>query len=193
MHSLAKAPVLTTDRLVLRAPERQDLPAFTRFMTSAPSMKAQNEIVSEDQAWFGFLIGVGHWHWHGFGFFTVVEQATGHPVGRVGLLKHSNWPEIELAWHLFEGTEGQGFATEAARAVKAWAFGDLGLKQLHSYIDMHNTRSQAVAKRLGAATDGTSAPHEPEAEVWVHSEKQVRSRKIGVRATACGMCPAAVR
>lgn len=169
MQHLTSAPKLTTERLILRGPEQSDLPAFTRFMTSSPSMEAQGETVSAEQAWFGFLTGIGHWQWHGFGFFTVVEKHTGHPVGRVGLLKHSNWPDVELAWHLFEGAEGKGFATEAAIAVRTWARDSLGRDQLHSYIDRTNTRSQAVAKRLNATTDGTRAPHEPEAEVWVHS------------------------
>ena len=85
MQNLSTAPMLMTRRLILRGPERDDLPAFTRFMTSAPSLKAQEETVTEEQARFWFLTGIGHWHWHGFGFFTVVEQQTGHPVGRVGL------------------------------------------------------------------------------------------------------------
>ncbi|AUQ49015.1 putative N-acetyltransferase [Phaeobacter inhibens] len=169
MTTLTTAPRLTTSRLVLRGPEREDLPAFTRFMTSAPSMIAQGEAITADQAWFGFLSGVGHWHWHGFGFFMVTLRESGQPVGRVGLIKHSNWPEIELAWHLFEGAEGQGFATEAAIAVRTWASEDLGLERLYSYIDHDNIRSQAVARRLGAATDGTRAPHEPQAEIWVHA------------------------
>ncbi|GAB5448599.1 GNAT family N-acetyltransferase [Gymnodinialimonas sp.] len=169
MQDLSNAPTLTTERLILRGPQRDDLEAFTRFMTSAPSMIAQGETITAEQAWFGFLVGIGHWQWHGFGFFTVVERRTGLPVGRVGLLKHSDWPSEELAWHLFEGAEGKGLATEAARAVKAWAFEALGLDQLHSYIDVTNTKSQAVARRLGAATDGTRASHEPEAEVWVHA------------------------
>ena len=168
MRNLSTAPLLTTERLVLRGPERSDLPAFTRFMTSAPSMAAQGETVTAQQAWFGYLAGIGHWHWHGFGFFTVALRQTGHPVGRVGLIKHAGWPEVELAWHLFDGAEGKGFATEAALTVKRWAHEDLGLERLESYIDRRNTRSQAVAKRLGAVTDGTRAPHEPEAEVWVH-------------------------
>jgi RimJ/RimL family protein N-acetyltransferase len=171
MKNLTTAPVLTTKQLVLRGPERDDLPAFTRFMTSAPSLKSQGETISAEQAWFRFLGGIGHWHWHGFGFFTVTLQQTGEPVGRVGLIKHEGWPNIELAWHLFEGAEGKGFATEAAQAVKNWASDDLRLDRLCSYIDIANIRSQAVAKRLGAVTDGTRAPHEPEAEVWVHPMK----------------------
>jgi RimJ/RimL family protein N-acetyltransferase len=169
MKNLSTAPMLTTERLVLRGPERDDLMAFTRFMTSAPSMEAQGETVTAEQAWFGFLTGIGHWHWHGFGFFTVVEQQTNLPIGRVGLIKHSNWPNVELAWHLFEGAEGKGFATEAAMAVKKWACEELGLGTLYSYIARENMRSQAVAKRLRAVKDGTRAAHEPEAEVWVHS------------------------
>lgn len=169
MQDLSTAPILTTERLVLRGPERGDLAAFTRFMTSAPSMVAQGETITAEQAWFGFLGGIGHWHWHGFGFFIVTQQETGHPIGRVGLIKHSNWPDIELAWHLFEGAEGMGYATEAAFAVKKWARDDLRLERLHSYINVENRRSQAVARRLGAVSDGTRASHEPEAEVWVHS------------------------
>jgi len=169
MNSITTAPVLTSERLILRGPKRDDLPAFTRFVTSAPSIVAQGEAGTAEQAWFGFLTGVGHWHWHGFGFFTVVEKKTGEPIGRVGLIKHSDWPEIELAWHLFEGAEGKGFATEAANTVKKWAVEDLGLTKLQSYIDRENKRSQAVARKLGATTDGTRAPHEPEAEIWVHS------------------------
>jgi len=172
MNKLSAAPVLTTERLILRGPEREDLPAFTRFMTSAPSLEAQGETVTAEQAWFGFLTGIGHWQWHGFGFFTLVEKQTGQPVGRVGLIRHSNWPEVELAWHLFEEGEGKGFATEAAIAVRTWAGAALGLDRLYSYIDRKNLRSQAVAKRLGARTEGTRAPHEPEAEVWVHAMAQ---------------------
>ena len=88
--ALTSAPVLETERLILRS----DLPELTRFMTSSPRMHAQGETVSKEQAWFGFLTGVGHWQWHGFGFFTLVEHGQSHPVGRVGLLKHSNWPEL---------------------------------------------------------------------------------------------------
>ncbi|KNG94165.1 GNAT family N-acetyltransferase [Pseudaestuariivita atlantica] len=167
---LTDAPVLTTDRLVLRGPEKGDLAPFTRFMTSAPSLAAQGETVSAPEAWFGFLAGIGHWRWHGFGFFVLVERAIGAPVGRVGLLRHEGWPDIELAWHLFEGAEGRGYATEAGVAVRSWAFDVLTLDHLHSYIDVDNARSRAVARRLGATTDGSRAPHEPEAEIWVHAK-----------------------
>ncbi len=165
---LTSAPILETERLTLRGPLQSDLPEYTRFMTSSPAMRAQGETVSKEQAWFGFLIGVGHWQWHGFGFFTLVEHGQSHPIGRVGLLKHSNWPDVELAWHLFEGAEGKGYATEAGLAVRRWAYQSHGFNQLVSYIDYRNHPSQAVTKRLGAQRNGMRAEHEPDAEVWVH-------------------------
>jgi len=154
--------------LILRGPLQSDLSELTRFMTSSPRMVAQGEASSKEQAWFGFLIGVGHWQWHGFGFFTLTERGRNLPIGRVGLLKHSNWPQVELAWHLFEGAEGNGYATEAGQAVRRWAYEAHGFNQLVSYIDCSNHRSQAVAKRLGAETDGARAGHDPESEVWTH-------------------------
>jgi RimJ/RimL family protein N-acetyltransferase len=166
--ALTQAPVLKTERLQLRGPLKSDLPEFTRFMTSSPALEAQGETISAEQAWFGFMTGIGHWQWHGFGFFTLALHGSEHPLGRVGLLKHSDWPQVELAWHLFEGAEGHGYATEAAQAVRLWAAEHLGIRQLVSYIDVENHRSQAVAHRLGAQTDGSRAPHEPEAEIWTH-------------------------
>lgn len=167
-QSLTCAPTLETERLILRGPQKADLPEFTRFMTSSPRMKALGQTVSKDQAWFGFLTGIGHWQWHGFGFFILALHGETNPIGRVGLLKHSNWPQVELAWHLFDGAEGQGYATEAAKAVRSWASRSHGLNQLVSYIHHENHRSQAVARRLGAQADGTRAEHEPEAEIWTH-------------------------
>ena len=72
MEHLTTAPTLTTQRLLLRGPERGNLSAFTGFMTSAPSLAALGETVTAEQAWFAFLTGIGHWQWHGFGFFTAV-------------------------------------------------------------------------------------------------------------------------
>ncbi|QXT41364.1 GNAT family N-acetyltransferase [Gymnodinialimonas ceratoperidinii] len=166
--ALTPAPELASERLILRGPRREDLSEFTRFVTSAPSMIAQGEAGTAADAWYAFLAGIGHWQWHGFGFFILEERATGRSVGRVGLLKHVSWPETELAWHLYEGAEGKGYATEAGRVVRDWAAAHLGVAQLYSFIDVNNTRSQAVARRLQATTDGTRAAHDPEAEVWVH-------------------------
>ena len=151
---LTNAPTLRTSRLTLRGPVKDDLAPFTAWVTTSDRMAHLGGTVSADGAWRGFIAGVGHWHWHGFGFFMVTETATGRVLGRCGLLRHSGWPETELAWHLFDGAEGRGYAYEAAVAVRHWAGETLGLGPLASFIAPANTRSRALAKRLGAVEEG---------------------------------------
>jgi RimJ/RimL family protein N-acetyltransferase len=169
--ALTYAPRLETDRLILRGPDRADLAPFTAFLIESPRMKAQGEQASVSEAWYAFMTGIGHWHWHGFGFFTVtLKDKAATAVGRAGILKHVDWPQQELAWHLFDGAEGKGFATEAASAVRLWARESLGLAPLVSYIHRDNLKSQRVAQRLGATSQGIAPSHEPEAEIWHHPE-----------------------
>jgi RimJ/RimL family protein N-acetyltransferase len=58
---------------------------------------------------------------------------------------------------LYDGHEGQGYATEAARALRDWAFDEAGLPTLVSYMDRENHASAAVARRLGAVPDPEAA------------------------------------
>ena len=71
-----------------------------------------------------------------------------YPVGR---------PETEIGWVLFDGHEGKGFATEAARATLVFARDTLGWTEIVSYIAPENQASVRVAERLGATLD-TAAP-----------------------------------
>ncbi len=54
--------------------------------------------------------------------------------------------------------EGNGIATEAARACVAHAYDTLGWDTVVSYIDPDNARSIALAERLGATLDTQATP-----------------------------------
>lgn len=147
---MTPAPTLTTARLALRGPQKSDLAAFTAWVTRSERMAAVGGPGTARDAWRGFIAGIGHWHWHGYGFFTVTERTSGIAVGRVGIINHIEWPQPELAWHMFDGFEGRSYAFEAACAVRDWAGRALGLEPLVSLIAPDNTRSLALATRLGA-------------------------------------------
>ena len=150
---MTPAPTLTTARLVLRGPEKRDLAAFTAWITRSERMEAVGGKGTERDAWRGFIAGIGHWQWHGYGFFTVTEKASGVAAGRVGIINHIEWPQPELAWHMFDGFEGKSYAFEAACAVREWAGQSLGLERLISLIAPDNLRSMRLASRLGAMED----------------------------------------
>lgn len=147
---MTPAPTLTTRNLTLRGPEKADLAPFTQLVTASPRMAALGGNGTEMDAWRGFVSGIGHWHWHGYGFFIVCDRATGTALGRVGILNHVAWPQPELAWHVFDGAEGRSIAYEGAVAVRDWYGKTHDATPLISLIAAENTRSRALATRLGA-------------------------------------------
>ncbi len=147
MNLFAPIPAIRTGRLVLRAPAEADFPAVAAFMASDRSRFIGGPM-DADMAWRGLLGVIGHWAIRGYGFFSV-DTHGGDFVGRVGVICHHGWPEPELAWQVFAGGEGKGYAAEAATAARDHAAG-LGLGPLMSMIDPDNGRSRALAERLGA-------------------------------------------
>jgi RimJ/RimL family protein N-acetyltransferase len=102
------------------------------------------------------------WELDGFGHFMVVRQDTGDVVGRVGLLVWDprTWQhgtrseigdeaEIEVGWGFERAAWGQGYATEAALAVRDWALREVELRRLISLIHPENARSIRVAEKIG--------------------------------------------
>ncbi len=65
--------------------------------------------------------------------------------------------ERELGWLLWQAYEGNGYATEAAKAARQFAFEKLGWERLVSYIHKDNVQSIRLAKRLGARFDGDAS------------------------------------
>ena len=94
---------------------------------------------------------------------------TGEIVGNVGLWNPEGWPEPEIGWDLFEGAEGKGYATEAARAARAYAYDVLGWTTVISLVKPANEASARVAARMGAFLD-SEFTHERwgHMQVWRH-------------------------
>ncbi len=52
--------------------------------------------------------------------------------------------------------------------MRKWAFEELGLKTLVSYIDPKNERSRKLAERMGAVIDPDAERHDPVDLVYRH-------------------------
>ncbi len=148
----AAIPTVRTDRLVLRAPQPKDFEAFAEFR-AGPRMTHLGGPFDRTQAFIQFCALYGHWDMRGYGRWIAADKNTDAALGVVGLFFPEDWPERELAWSLFEGAEGKGYATEAALAARDHAFQTLGWDRLVSYIAVENARSIALAERLGAVQE----------------------------------------
>jgi len=160
-------PVLTTDRLVLRAPVCEDIPAFTAFYTSPRSHIVGGPLDARG-AYRAMLAGFGAWALRGYGLWHIAERASDRFLGWTGVIFAPGWAEPELGWTLMAEAEGKGIAFEAATAARDHAARALGIDRMISYIAPHNARSQALARRLGARheADGTLLGHD--VQIWRH-------------------------
>lgn len=95
-------------------------------------------------------------------------RETGECVGQVGINHGPLFPEKELGWLVYGTHEGHGYALEAARAVRGWAFAVLKLPTLVSYVDQDNARSRALAEKLGARLDPDAPRQDKEDLVYRH-------------------------
>ncbi|MCA0922130.1 GNAT family N-acetyltransferase [Pseudooceanicola nanhaiensis] len=161
-------PTLTTERLTLRAPALSDFDTLTAFYASDRSKFVGGPMTAE-LTWRQLATEIGHWQLRGFGRWIVDETASGRTIGMVGLWCPEGFPEPEVGWDLFEGSEGKGYATEAGAAARAYAYGEVGLTTLISLVKPANTPSARVCARLGAWHD-SDFTHERwgALQVWRH-------------------------
>ena len=144
-------PRLETARLVLRAPRLDDIDAWHEVL-QGPAAPWLGGPFTRDQSFAEFATSVGLWLLRGHGLWTV-EAKAGQTLGFVLLGFEPGDHEPELGFLFRPEAEGQGYATEAARALLAHAFGTLGWYSVVSYIAPGNARSIRLAERLGARRD----------------------------------------
>jgi RimJ/RimL family protein N-acetyltransferase len=85
-----------------------------------------------------------------FGLFVLVRREDGRAIGGMGF--HGAPDEdgrVEIGYDLVEGARGQGYATEALRALSQWALARDDVRTLFATVDRDNTASQGVVTRAG--------------------------------------------
>jgi RimJ/RimL family protein N-acetyltransferase len=89
----------------------------------------------------------------GFGFLAIRRRTEGDLIGYCGLLVgHGSLAELEIAYELVPRVHGQGYATEAARAVVDAAF-TTGRRRVCSTVRVWNAASLRVLDKLGFRAD----------------------------------------
>jgi len=155
---------LETARLLLRQPNEDDADAFAEAATDPEVMRyiGDGGIGSREGSLNAIRRYRRFWEQDGFGTFVLERHHDGIVIGRTGLQawNPADWctgaraeigstAEIEIGWILARLYWGQGYATEAALAVRDWAFCELGCQRLISLIHPKNRASVHVAQKIG--------------------------------------------
>jgi RimJ/RimL family protein N-acetyltransferase len=149
-------PVLTTDRLLLRDVVEADLaelhavrsdPEVARFIDFAP------ETLELTRVWLEGVLAHGRRRPRGGYNLAVVQRATGRVIGWVGFGESSRYPagsgEHGVGYMLARAHWGQGYATEALRAVIAHSFAALGARRVSAWCWAENRASARVMEKAG--------------------------------------------
>lgn len=146
---------IETARLVLRPLRTEDLDAVhryaadaavTRYMLWGPNTLAETaefveraavEMEREIPACFEFGI-----------------HLDGRLIGGIGFYPDDRRETAEIGWISLPEVWGRGYMTEAAAAVRDFAFGTVGLKRLTAHCDTRNIGSWRVMEKIGMTRQG---------------------------------------
>lgn len=147
----------STSRLVLRRWCEQDRAPFAALNADPLVMEHFPDLLTRDQSDEMMDRCVEQIRCDGYGLWAVEVRTSGEFIGFVGLANPS-WdasftPCTEVGWRLARSAWGYGYATEAAKAALATAFGPVGLDEVVSFTTIRNLRSQKVMKRIGMTRD----------------------------------------
>lgn len=165
----ASIPVLETERLMLRAPQMQDVSLWTQInQTGDPAFLGGPH--TEADCYADFCVYMAGWMLHGHGLWSVERKDTRALIGFITFGLEWGDQEPELGYLFDASAQGNGYASEAVRAARDFALGIYGQGGVVSYISADNTRSQKLAQKLGATRDKTAetALGHPEEQVWRH-------------------------
>jgi ribosomal-protein-alanine N-acetyltransferase len=155
--SRASAPdfgevALETERLVLRRITGADHEALYEFHRNPNVQRFLGTLLPRDE----HMATVpprweAHYREHGFGLWAAVRKEDGRVIGRVGPIVQEVEGErqVEVGYMLGEEFWGRGYAIEAARASRDWAFRNLDAPHVISLINPLNAPSIRVAERNG--------------------------------------------
>jgi ribosomal-protein-alanine N-acetyltransferase len=151
---------LVTRRLVLREYERDDFEAVHRFASDPEAVAFVTWGPNTEDETRGFLDG-----WLAeraevprTGYTLALTTPGGRPFGSVGLYRDGPH-HAELGFAVSRERWGQGYATEAARAILDFGFADLGLRRIYATCRPENVGSSRVLEKIGMSREGRLRDH----------------------------------
>lgn len=151
------ATILTTNRLRLRHAELRDAPAMLLLVNEPEFLQniGDKQVRDLQQAeWYLQNGAIASYQQHGFGLYLVERLADGATLGLCGLVQRDYLQYPDVGYALFREFSGQGYISEAALAVVAYARDVLGLQTLCGIVAPDNLASKRILEKTGMRPAG---------------------------------------
>lgn len=145
---------LETARLTLRELTLDDASALCTVLGDAETMLWYPRALTPSEVDDGILRQIGRYP-SGTGLLGIVLNESGELIGDCGLVWQDvdGPPELEIGYHVHRVWQNRGLATEAARAVRDYAFANVDCDHVISLIRPENLPSRRVAEKNGLTLD----------------------------------------
>ena len=142
---------ITTDRLFLREMNPDDFQALFRVLGDTETMRHYPYTFDEQRVRDWIERNMNRYQKDGFGLWAVCLKDTGDMIGDCGLTLQNINGEIlpEIGFHIRRDCQRKGYAKEAAKAVRNWAFRNTDYTALYSYCKYTNEPSFRTAESIG--------------------------------------------
>ena len=153
--------ILATERLYLRQLQQSDRPSLSKILQDEATMYAYEGVFTDLEVQNWLEKQLENYRRDGFGLWAVVLKTTDEMIGQCGLTwQDCNGQQVLEVGYLFQRAYWhKGYAIEAAKACKQYAFDKLQAQEVFSIIRDTNRASQKVAERNAMSRRGTLVKH----------------------------------
>ncbi|MFJ9417139.1 GNAT family N-acetyltransferase [Streptomyces sp. NPDC101227] len=148
---------LTTDRLVLRPWSTDEL---TAVVSDAHLTHWAQDFPAEGDRVIAQILTEAPEGLNAYGHRQVIERSSGSVIGSIGLFWPPNDGSLELGYGIVASRRGRGYASEAGRALVAFALTAPGVHTVYANVELSNPASVRVLEKAGLrrwSDDATTA------------------------------------
>ena len=150
-------PLLRTDRLLLRPFAASDTDAIYALQSNARVLRYWDSPPwTERSRAEAFIASSRKMEEDGSGArFAIESLADATFIGWCSMFRwNPTYRSLGIGYCFDEPAWGQGYATEAVRAMLQWAYGALDLNRVEAELDTRNAASRRVLEKLGFELEG---------------------------------------
>lgn len=143
--------IIETERLFLREMKESDFDALYKVLADSDIMQHHPYTFDENRVINWIQRNIERYRIFGFGLWAVCLKETGEMIGDCGITLQLIDGQIkpEIGYHIRADKQRNGYAKEAAIAVRDWTFNNTPFQIVYSYMKYTNEPSVKTAISYG--------------------------------------------
>ena len=144
--------MIETENLKIYAASQNEMENFIELQTNEVLKAAYTEMLN------GCLENPEQWEWYAI---WMIELKDGTHIGELCFKGLDSNGVVEIGYGIMEQYQEHGYATEAVKAISAWAFQEPKVTAIEAEIEDKNIASKKVLEKCGFVFTGKNGKEGP--------------------------------